>query len=106
MTNTTLIGALGAGLVISLAGDGFLLVRSNHLNNDLLQMQESTQAQMAKLSDATTSLLEQRLQAINEEIKSANDAANSAVIKARSETRKQSTQLARRLDDQQKEVAA
>ncbi len=104
LTTTTMVAGLGAGLVLALAGDGYLLVRSNHLNTDLAQVQESTQTQMAKLSEATNTLLEQRMQAINEELKTANDAANSAVIQARSETRKQSSQLAKRLDEQQKQV--
>jgi chromosome segregation ATPase len=71
----------------------------------MAQSQQDTQAQLAKISDATTSLLQQRLQAINDEIKSANDAANSALSKAQSETRRQSGALAKRLDEQQKEVA-
>jgi len=103
--HSIVIAALSAGLIIALAGDGFLLVRANHQADDLAQMQQSTQAQMAKISDATTSLLEQRLQAINDEIKGANDAASSALTQARSETRKQSTKLAQRLDDQQKQVS-
>jgi chromosome segregation ATPase len=100
-----LIAALSGGLMLALAGDGYLLVRSNHLAQEMAEQQQDTQAQLSKISDATTSLLQQRLQAINEEIKNANDAANSALSKARSETRKQSMELARRLDDQQKEVA-
>jgi chromosome segregation ATPase len=100
-----LIAALSGGLVLALAGDGLLLVRSNHLQEEMSQSQQDTQAQLAKINDATTSLLQQRLQAINDQIKSANDAANSALSKARTETRKQSTELAKRLDDQQKQVS-
>ncbi|HLH38982.1 MAG TPA: hypothetical protein VKX39_07530 [Bryobacteraceae bacterium] len=100
-----LIAALSGGLMLALAGDGYLLVRSNHLEQEMTQQQQDTQAQLTRISDATTSLLQQRLQAINDEIKSANDAANSALSKARSETRKQSIELARRLDNQQKEVS-
>jgi chromosome segregation ATPase len=103
--HSMVIAALSAGLVLALAGDGFLLVRANRQADDLAQMQQSTQAQMAKLSDATTSLLEQRLQAINDEIRGANDAANTALVQARSETRKQGTKLAQRLDEQQKQVS-
>ena len=100
-----LIAALSGGLVLALAGDGYLMVRSNHLEQDMAQSQQDTQAQISKIGDATTSLLQQRLQAINDEIKSANDAANTALTKTRTETRKQSQELARRLDEQQKEVA-
>jgi len=100
-----LVAALSGGLVLALAGDGYLMVRSNHLEQEMTQSQQDMQAQLSKIGDATTSLLQQRLQAINDEIKSANDAANSALNKARTETRKQSLELARRLDNQQKEVA-
>jgi chromosome segregation ATPase len=100
-----LIAALSGGLIMALAGDGFLLVRSNHLQDEMTQSQQDTQAQLSKISDATASLLQQRLQSLNEEIRSANDAASSALKQARTETRKQSTELSRRLDDQQKEVS-
>lgn len=100
-----LIAALSGGLIMALAGDGFLLVRSNHLQDEMTQSQQDTQAQLSKISDATTSLLQQRLRSLNDEIRSANDAASSALKQARTETRKQSTELARRLDDQQKEVS-
>src|SRR6185437_12315645 len=104
-SHAALIAALSGGLILALAGDGFLLVRSNHLQDEMTQSQQSTQTQLAKISDATTSLLEQRLQSINEEVKSANDAASSALKQARTETHKQSVALARRLDNQQKEVS-
>lgn len=100
-----LIAALSGGLLLALAGDGYLLVRSNHLQDEMAQSQQDTQAQLTKISDATTSLLKQRLQSINDEIKSANEAANSALKQARTETHKQSAQLAKRLDDQQKQVS-
>ncbi|HUA83617.1 MAG TPA: hypothetical protein VMB85_07135 [Bryobacteraceae bacterium] len=101
-----LIAVIGGGLALALAGDGYLLVRSNHLQEEVTQSEQDTQAQMSKISDATTSLLRQRLQAINDQIKSANDAANSALKQARTETRRQSTELARRLDAQQQQVSA
>jgi len=104
-SNPVLVGVLGAGLIVALAGDGLLLVRSNQLRDDLTQSQQNTQAQLSKIGDATTSLLEQRLQAINDQMKDAHDAASTALKQARTETRKQSTELAHRLDDQQKVVS-
>lgn len=100
-----LIAALSGGLLLALAGDGYLIARSNHLQDEMTQSQQDTQAQLTKISDATTSLLKQRLQTINDEIKSANEAAASALNQARSETRRQSVQLAKRLDEQQKQVS-
>jgi chromosome segregation ATPase len=100
-----LIGILGAGLVMALAGDGYLMVRSNHLEDNLAQMQESTQSQMSKLSDATTSLLNQRLEAINADLRTAQDTADAAVKKTRMEAQKQTKDLSQRLQEQQQEVS-
>ena len=54
------IAILGAGLVLALAGDGYLLNRSNQLRDDLAQSRDNTQTQLSKISEATTTLLEQR----------------------------------------------
>lgn len=99
-----LIGILGAGLVLALAGDGYLLMRSNQLKQDLAQMQDSTQTQISKLGEATTALLQQRLQAINEEMRTASDTSESALKRARSEAQRLSKELAQRLDQQQQQV--
>ncbi|HML17072.1 MAG TPA: hypothetical protein VK419_08595 [Bryobacteraceae bacterium] len=100
------IVALGVGLVVALAGDGYLLVQSNQLRDSLDQSQLATQDQMSKLSDATKSLLEQRLEAVNDQVKGATDAASNAVMQARSEARRQGSELARRLDQEQKEMSS
>jgi len=100
---------LGAGLVVALAGDGYLLVQSNQLRESVAQSQETSQTQMSKLSDATKSLLEQRLESVNDQVKDVKDAqgaASTAVKQARSEARRQGTELARRLDDQQQQVSS
>jgi len=96
---------LGAGLAIALIGDGFLLVRSNHLENNLAQVQDSTQSQMSKLSETTSSLVNQRLEAINADLRSAQDASDAAVKKTRLDALKQSKDLSQRLQAQQQEVS-
>lgn len=100
-----LIGLLGAGLIVALAGDGYLLSRSNDLQNQLAQNQDSTQAQITKIGEATTSLLDQRMQAIDEQIKTAQGSADSAVKKARLDALKQAKDLNLRMEAQQKEVS-
>ena len=104
--HTGVIAVLGAGLVIALAGDGYLLLQSNQLRDNLSQSQQTTQTQMSKLSDATKSLLEQRLEAINDQVKDASDAASNALKQARSEARRQGTELSRRLDQEQKQMSS
>ena len=74
--HTGLITVLVAGLVVALAGDGYLVVRSNHTNDQLATMQESTQGQISKLGDSTKTLVEQRLEAINAQLQEANNTAN------------------------------
>jgi chromosome segregation ATPase len=103
--HAVVIGILGAGLVIALAGDGFLLHQSNELKQDLTQMQDGTQAQISKLGESTTALLQQRLEAIGEELKTTQGAADTAVKHARLEALKESKQLTQRLEEQQKAVA-
>jgi len=59
-SHKTAIAVLAVGLVVALAGDGYLLVRANHLNDDIAQTQSGTQTQISKLNEATTTLLEQK----------------------------------------------
>ena len=86
-----MIGILGAGLVVALAGDGYLLNRSKELKAGSGQMQQrhaNANDQAGRI--ATTALLQQRLQAIDDELKSAQDAAATArEASARSEAMKQ-----------------
>jgi hypothetical protein len=103
--HSVLIGVVGAGLVLALAGDGYLLTRSNDLRDQLAQNRDATQTQIAKLGDATTALLDQRLTAINDEIKSSAGSSDSALKRARMDALKQTKELNTRLEDQQKEVS-
>jgi uncharacterized protein HemX len=100
-----LLVALCIGLALALAGDVYLWTQSNQLKSDLAQSQDNTQTQISKLGDATTALLQQRLEAINEDLKAAHDSADSALKRARFETQKQGKELAQRLDQQQQQVS-
>ncbi len=108
----TAITVLAIGLVAALAGDGYLLVRANHLNDDLARTENGTQTQISKLNDATSTLLEQerqRLQDLSQEmkqqVKGVNDSATIAIRRARSEAQKQGEELSGKLSDQQQQVA-
>ncbi len=107
--HTGVFAVLIIGLALALAGDGYLLTRSNQATEDLAQMRDGTQTQIAKLGEATTTLLEQRMQAINEEMKGVQDNAATAVRKARSEAQKQGQELRSSfestLEEQHKQVA-
>jgi chromosome segregation ATPase len=101
---------LTVGLVVALAGDGFLLVRANHLQDQMAQNQDGTQQQITKLGDATTSLLEQRLKGIDEEIatetRGVQTSAANALRQARAQSQKQAADLSQKLADQQQQVSS
>jgi DNA-directed RNA polymerase subunit K/omega len=105
--HTGIFAGLATGLVLALAGDAYLVVRSNHLNDDLAQQKQDAQAQIAKLGETTTNLLEQerqQLQALNDDVSGKYDTASVALRRARQEAMKASTQLSAKLEEQQKAV--
>ncbi len=102
--HSKMFGVLIGGLVLALAGDAYLLVQSSHLNDQIAQLQGTTQAQISKLGEATTTLLQQRMETLNAEVKDAQNAAGAAIKQARTESQRQGAQIARRLDEQQTQV--
>ena len=104
-SHTGAIIALAAGLVLALGGDAYLINRSNNLNDQVAQVKQDSAAQIAKLSDTTTSLLEQerqQLQSLNDDVSGKYDTANTALRRARIDAQKASAQLASKLEEQQK----
>lgn len=101
------IVALTAGLVLALAGDGYLMVRSNDLNAQVVQARQEAQTQISKLSDTTTTLLDQerqQLQSLSDDVSGKYDTASSALRQARLDARKASAQLSAKIEEQQKVV--
>src|SRR5580693_5640912 len=110
--HTTALTILAVGLAVALAGDGYLLVRANRLNDDIAQTQSGTQTQISKLNEATTTLLEQEKQRLQdmeqqmkEQVKGVSDSASVAIRRARAETHKQGEDLSGKLTEQQQQVA-
>jgi hypothetical protein len=105
--HTGLFAGLAAGLVLALAGDGYLIVRSNDLNAQVAQTKQDAQTQIAKLGDTTTTLLEQerqQLQALNDDVSGKYDTANSALRKARQDAQRVSARLSAKIAEQQQAV--
>ena len=104
----TVIG-LTAGLVLALAGDGYLLKRTSDTNDQMARMQDATHTQITQLGDSTTDLLQQRLQALDDEMtaamKGASTTTTAALKKAQADAVKQSQELAKKLQEQQQQVA-
>jgi chromosome segregation ATPase len=106
-SHTGIIAALGIGLLLALGGDAYLLSRSNNLDTQVAQVKQDAQAQIAKLSDTTTDLLQQerqQLQALNDDVSGKYDTANSALRKARNDAKKASEELSTKISEQQKAV--
>jgi DNA repair exonuclease SbcCD ATPase subunit len=104
-SHSAIIGILVAGLVIALAGDGYLIVRSGNLDDQIAQLKGTTQAQMSKLSETTANQMDQRLQSIGTDVQSAHEKADSAIKQAKAEVQRQSAQLSRKMDEAQQQVA-
>ncbi len=106
-----ILAILAAGLVVALAGDVFLLTRANHFEGQMSRNTDATQTQIAKLGDATSALLEQRLATVNDEIsaqvaqvKGAQTSTAAALRQARAQAEKQSEELRGKLDEQRQQV--
>ncbi|MBV8843594.1 MAG: hypothetical protein JO307_12370 [Bryobacterales bacterium] len=101
--------ALAAGLILALAGIGFLWKRLNDTSAQMAEMQDATQSRIAKLSDATTSLLEQRLASLDDKVSSAmkdsQTSFNSALKQARTQAARQSDELQGKLDEERQQLS-
>ena len=101
---------LSVGLVLALAGDGYLLKRTSDTNTQMAQMQTDTQGQITKLGDATTELLQQRLKALDDEMtaamKGANTTTTAALRRTQADALKQSQALSKQIQEQQQQVAS
>src|SRR5271167_3499074 len=82
--HTGIIAGLAAGLVLALAGDAYLINRSNDLNDQVAQAKQDAKTEIAKLSESTNALLEQdrqQLQALSEDVSGKYETANLALQK-------------------------
>jgi chromosome segregation ATPase len=104
-----MFGGLIAGLVIALAGNVYLWNRADQFGNQMKTNQGTTEQQIARLSEATTTILDQRLQAQSDELKAGlkgtHDSASAAVSKARMEAQQQNKALIASLEEQKAQLA-
>ncbi len=105
--------ALGVGLAVALAGDGYLMVRSNNLNDEIARAQAGTQAQISKLNEVTGNMIRQEqarvdqfAQQVKQDVKGVSDSANSAIRRARQEAEKSDHELSAKIAEQQQHVAS
>jgi uncharacterized phage infection (PIP) family protein YhgE len=107
---------LAVGLAVALAGDGYLIARSSKLADEVASTQSSTQTQISKLNEATTTLLDQEKKRLEEvadqmkqemkqQVKGVSDSASVAIRRARSEAQKNGEDLNAKIADQREQIA-
>ncbi len=100
-------GLLIGALVLALAGNVYLLVRSSRLNDQISTLRDDTQAQLAKLDSsvaAQQSDYKGRFEAVNTSVSANNETATAAIQKARMENQRRAQLLAKQLDEHQQEL--
>jgi chromosome segregation ATPase len=108
--------ALAVGLAAALAGDAYLISRSNHLSEDIARTQSSSQIQLSKLNEATATLLDQEKQHLDQvaqqmkqemkqEVRGVSASATGAIKQARLDAQKSDEELAAKLAEQRQQAA-
>lgn len=99
---------LSAGIALALAGNVYQFVRAEHQSRDLAALQENTEKQMAKLTDAAateTQLNQQRFDAMQAALKSDLEGATAAALRqARADVKRSNTQLSESLEARRREL--
>ncbi len=105
-----IIAGLTAGLVVALACDGYLLMRSGDLKQDIARVDEGAHAQISKLSETTTGRIDEQQKAwddfVSQKVKGVNDSATAAIRRARAEADQKSAELSRQIADTHTAVAS
>jgi hypothetical protein len=111
-SNKAAFTILGVGLAAALAGDAYLISRSNHLSEDLARTQSGAQIQIAKVNETTSSLIQQeraRLDSVSQQVaqqvKGVHESAAAALKRTRAEVEKEQAELSRTLAEQNQQVA-
>src|SRR5271154_203650 len=99
---------LSAGLAIALGCNVYQSVQNRHQSRDLALLEQSTEKQIAKLTDATSTEVQvnqQRFDSMQSALKTDLEGATSAALRqARTELKRSSTQLATNLEDRRREL--
>lgn len=100
-------GLVTGGLVLALAGNGYLISRSNDLSEEIARTQSASNTQISKLHETTNTVLQQeqqRLDEVAQQVRGYNDNANIAIKRARTEAQKKADELRAQLAEQQRKV--
>jgi len=98
---------MGVGLAAALAGDGYLLVQTNHLHSEMAKVQSGAQVQISQLNDATRTWFKQqndRVDSISDQLKGVDTNTTVAIRRARADAQKRGEELSREFSQQHQKV--
>jgi len=97
-----------AAIALALVGNVYQFVRAQHQSRDLAALQENTEKQIGRLTDAASTevqLNQQRFDAMQAALKADLEGATSAALRqARADVKHSSTQLAENLEERRREL--
>jgi chromosome segregation ATPase len=102
---------MGGALALALGANGYLMVRSNHLNDEIASLRDANTAQFSKLNQTAASVEEEyrdRLEKLSQSVADARTTATSAhaaLRRAQADEKKQDDQLAQKIDQQKSEIS-
>jgi len=105
-SHTGILWLLGLGMLAALAGNVYQFVRAEEVARSVEVLQQRTQSQIAKLSDAASAAIEenqQRFEAIKGQLQGS---AAATLRQARTEVKKTSTQLSQAVEEKHQEMAS
>jgi len=107
-SNPRLLWILCVGIALALACNVYQWVRADHQSHDLAVMQQDTEKQIAKLTDAASTeaqLNQQRFDSMQSALKSQLEGATAAALKqARADVKRSNTQLSQDLETRRQEL--
>ncbi len=102
-SHSFIVAGLTAGLIVALAGDGYLLMQSRDLKQDIARVEDGAHTQISKLGETTTGRMDEQQKAwddfVAQKVKGVNDNATAAIRRARAEADKKSEELSREIAD-------
>jgi myosin heavy subunit len=101
--HTGVLVILLLGVAVALAGNLYQFVKAEHMARDTALMQRNLQAQINRLSDATSGAFEVTQQRF-EGVKKIEDTAAEAIQSARSEVKRTNSQMADRLEKRNRQL--
>ncbi len=105
-SHTGILWLLGLGMLAALAGNVYQFVRAEEVARSVEVLQQRTQSQIAKLSDAAAAAMEENTQRFEAMKGQLQGSAAATLRQARSDVKKTSTQLSQAAEEKRQEMAS